>query len=54
LRTTGAQPRNECHLVLRDDRFEDLKYISRADLARAQVQPEDVPVAEPQWMDAAD
>jgi general secretion pathway protein D len=41
-------------LVLRDDRFEDLKYISTADLARADIQPEDVPVAEPQWMDVTE
>jgi len=41
-------------LVLRDDRFEDLKYISTADLARADIQPDDVPVAEPQWMDVTE
>jgi len=34
--------------------FEDLKYISTGDLRRAQIQPEDVGVAEPQWMDVTE
>ena len=41
-------------MILRDARFDDLKYISAADLAKIDVDRHDWPVSEPEWMDTSE
>jgi len=41
-------------VILREDRFEDLKYISTSDLAKADIGRKDTPAMEPQWMDVTE